>query len=53
MVLRTLSRSRNETAPIQSFTELKQCSLINERARVADQNPDCSRVIRKRLPWSD
>jgi hypothetical protein len=35
MVLRTLSRSRNETAPIQSFTELKQCSRINECARVA------------------
>jgi Domain of unknown function (DUF4105) len=36
-----------------SFTELKQRSLINERARAADQNPDFSRVIRESLPRSD
>ena len=36
-----------------SFTELKQRSLINERARAADQNPDFSRVIREGLPRSD
>jgi hypothetical protein len=33
-----------------SFTELKQRSLINERARTADQDPDFSRVIREGLP---
>ena len=49
-MLRTLSRKRNEAASIQSFAELKQCSLINERARAGDQNPDFSRVIRERLP---
>jgi Domain of unknown function (DUF4105) len=36
-----------------SFTELKQRSLINERARAADQNPDFSHVIREGLPRSD
>jgi uncharacterized protein DUF4105 len=36
-----------------SFTQLKQRSLINERARAADQNPDFSRVIREGLPQSD
>lgn len=36
-----------------SFTELKQRSLINERARAADQNPDFSRIIREGLPRSD
>jgi Domain of unknown function (DUF4105) len=36
-----------------SFTELKRRSLINERARDADQNPDFSRVIREGLPRSD
>ncbi|MGC2352427.1 MAG: DUF4105 domain-containing protein [Candidatus Udaeobacter sp.] len=36
-----------------SFTELKQRSLINERARAADQNPDFSRVIREGLPQSN
>jgi hypothetical protein len=36
-----------------SFTELKQRSLINERARAADQNPDFSRVIREGLPRTD
>lgn len=36
-----------------SFTELKQRSLINERARAADQNPDFSIVIREGLPRSD
>ena len=36
-----------------SFTELKQRSLINERARAADQNPDLSRIIREGLPRSD
>lgn len=35
------------------FTELKQRSLINERARGADQNPDFSSIIRKGLPRSD
>ena len=35
------------------FTELKQRSLINERARAADQNQDFSRVIREGLPQSD
>jgi hypothetical protein len=33
-----------------SFTELKQRSLINERARAADQDRDFSRVIREGLP---
>jgi hypothetical protein len=33
-----------------SFTELKQRSLINERARTADQDPDFSRAIREGLP---
>jgi len=36
-----------------SFTELKQRSLINERARAADQNPDFSSIIREGLPRSD
>ena len=36
-----------------SFSELKQRSLINERARAADQNPDFSRVIREGLPRSN
>jgi hypothetical protein len=36
-----------------SFTELKRRSLINERARVADRNPDFSSVIREGLPRSD
>jgi len=35
------------------FAELKQRSLINERARAADDDPDFSRVIREGLPWSD
>jgi len=36
-----------------SFAELKPRSLINERARAADQNPDFSSIIREGLPWSD
>jgi hypothetical protein len=32
------------------FPELKQRSLINERARAADKDPDFSRVIRESLP---
>jgi len=36
-----------------SFTELKQRSLINERARAADQDPNFSRIIREGLPRSD
>jgi len=32
------------------FSELKQRSLINERARAADKGPDFSRVIREDLP---
>jgi hypothetical protein len=36
-----------------SFAELKQRSLINERAQAADQNPDFSRVIRDGLPKSE
>jgi uncharacterized protein DUF4105 len=36
-----------------SFTELKQRSLINERARAADQDPDFSKIIREGLPRSD
>jgi hypothetical protein len=32
------------------FSELKQRSLINERARAADKDPDFSRVIREALP---
>ena len=36
-----------------SFTELKQRSLIDERARAADQNPDFSNIIREGLPRSD
>ena len=35
------------------FTELKQRSLINERARAADQDPDFSRLIREGLPHGD
>ena len=35
------------------FSKLKQRSLINERARAADQNPDFSSFIREGLPWSD
>ena len=33
-----------------SFTELKQRSLINQRARAADQDPDFSHLIREGLP---
>jgi hypothetical protein len=33
-----------------SFTDLKQRSLIDERARAADQDPDFSRLIRQGLP---
>jgi Domain of unknown function (DUF4105) len=36
-----------------SFTELKQRSLINERARAADQDPNFSSIIREGLPGSD
>jgi hypothetical protein len=36
-----------------SFTELKQRSLINERARAADNDPNFSRVIREGLPHAD
>ena len=36
-----------------SFIELKQRSLIDERARAADKDPDFSRVIREGLPRSD
>ena len=36
-----------------SFTELKQRSLINERARAADQDPNFSRIIREGLPRGD
>lgn len=36
-----------------SFTELKKRSLINERARAADQDPDFSSVIRGGLPRTD
>ena len=36
-----------------SFTELKQRSLINERARAADQDPNFSIIIREGLPRSD
>jgi hypothetical protein len=32
------------------FAELKQRSLINERARAADKDPDFSRSIREGLP---
>jgi uncharacterized protein DUF4105 len=32
------------------FSELKQRSLINERARAADNDPDFSRLIREGLP---
>jgi hypothetical protein len=35
------------------FAELKQRSLIDERARAADQDPDFSRIIREGLPRSD
>jgi Domain of unknown function (DUF4105) len=35
------------------FAELKQRSLINDRARAADDDPDFSRVIREGLPQSD
>src|SRR6266487_498609 len=35
------------------FSELKQRSLINNRARVADEDPDFSRVIREELPKGD
>jgi Domain of unknown function (DUF4105) len=33
-----------------SFPELKQRSLINERARAADKEPDFSRLVREGLP---
>ncbi len=36
-----------------SFTELKQRSLINERAHTADKDPHFSRDIREGLPGSD
>jgi Domain of unknown function (DUF4105) len=36
-----------------SFAELKHRSLINERARAADQEPDFSKIIREGLPRSD
>jgi hypothetical protein len=36
-----------------SFAELKHRSLINERARAADQDPDFSKIIREGLPRSD
>jgi Domain of unknown function (DUF4105) len=36
-----------------SFSELKQRSLINERARAADNDPDFSRAIREELPKRD
>ncbi len=32
------------------FSELKQRSLINKRARSADKDPDFSRLIREELP---
>jgi hypothetical protein len=35
------------------FSELKQRSLIDERARAADKDPDFSRVIRQGLPHAD
>jgi len=35
------------------FSELKQRSLINSRARTADKDPDFSRVIREGLPQSN
>ena len=35
------------------FSELKQRSLINNRARAADEDPDFSRVIREELPKGD
>jgi hypothetical protein len=35
------------------FAELKQRSLINERARSADQDPEFSKIIREGLPRSD
>jgi Domain of unknown function (DUF4105) len=35
------------------FSELKQRSLINQRARAADQEPDFSRLIRADLPQTD
>jgi hypothetical protein len=35
------------------FSELKQSSLINKRARAADQDPDFSRLIREELPKGD
>jgi hypothetical protein len=35
------------------FSELKQRSLINKRARAADQDPDFSRLIRDALPRGD
>ena len=36
-----------------SFPELKQRSLVDERARAADKNPDFSNIIREGLPRSD
>ena len=36
-----------------SFSELKQRSLVDERARAADQDPDFSRTIREGLPTRD
>jgi hypothetical protein len=36
-----------------SFTELKQRSLIDQRAHTADQDPDFSRLIREGLPKGD
>jgi hypothetical protein len=36
-----------------AFSELKQRSLINERARAANDDPDFSRAIREGLPQGD
>ena len=36
-----------------SLRRIEQRSLINERARAADGDPDFSHVIREGLPWSD
>jgi hypothetical protein len=32
------------------FAELKQRNRINERARVADKDPDFSRLVREGIP---
>jgi Domain of unknown function (DUF4105) len=44
---------RHTIATGGSFSELKQRSLINQRARAADHDPDFSRLIRAGLPQSD